>query len=196
MAVQHSRILAFASPPTGEIASADSQRRLRAMVDDNFAFIARVLRNLGVRGSDLDDVSERVFSSAASRLDDIAPESERAFLVQAAVRWAANDRRARARVREVACDNLPDVPDAAPSPEDLTARRRAVAVLDGLLETMELDLRAVFVLDEIEEMSRSEIARVLGLPEGTVASRLRRAREDFEQKLARWKRGAGFSGGM
>jgi RNA polymerase sigma-70 factor (ECF subfamily) len=72
----------------------------------------------------------------------------------------------------------------------LTEQRRAAAILDRLLAAMELDLRAVFVLDEIEEMSRAEIAQVLGIPEGTVASRLRRARQDFQGRLADWKRGA------
>jgi hypothetical protein len=49
---------------------------------------------------------------------------------------------------------------------------------------MPLDLRTVFVLFELEEMPTQEIATVLDLPTGTVASRLRRAREEF-QKLVR-----------
>jgi RNA polymerase sigma-70 factor (ECF subfamily) len=53
-------------------------------------------------------------------------------------------------------------------------------VLDALLEAMPFDLRSVFVLYEIEEMTMADIARTLGVPAGTVASRLRRARETFE----------------
>jgi RNA polymerase sigma-70 factor (ECF subfamily) len=164
-------------------------RRLRGLFNDNFDLVARVVRNLGVPPGEVDDVLQRVFASAAARLDDIVPGSERAFLVQVAVRWAANARRARARVREVGCDDLPEVVDPAPSPEDLTERRRAAAILDRLLAAMDLDLRAVFVLDEIEEMSRAEIAHALGIPEGTVASRLRRARQDFQSRLTEWKSG-------
>jgi len=166
---------------------ADSARRLRALYDDHFELVGRVVRNLGVSPSEVDDVLERVFSSAAARLADIEAGRERAFLVQAAVRWTANARRARARIREIGCDALPDVADLGASPEERTDSRRAAAVLDELLGAMDVDLRAVFVLDEIEEMSRSEIAVVLGIPGGTVASRLRRAREDFEARLARWK---------
>jgi RNA polymerase sigma-70 factor (ECF subfamily) len=44
---------------------------------------------------------------------------------------------------------------------------------------MDLDLRTVFILYEVEEMTMAEIATVLQIPPGTVASRLRRAREDF-----------------
>jgi RNA polymerase sigma-70 factor, ECF subfamily len=191
-------------PPTAAVALAalpgnaeprsDAARRLRSLFDDNFELVGRVVRNLGVPPSEVDDVLERVFSSAAARLADIADGSERAFLLQAAVRWAANARRARARIREIGCDELPDVPDRSASPEELAEGRRAATILDELLAAMPVDLRAVFVLDEIEEMSRSEIAQVLDIPEGTVASRLRRAREDFESKLGRWKRQAAERG--
>jgi RNA polymerase sigma-70 factor (ECF subfamily) len=175
---------------------ADTAGRLRALFDRHFDLVGRVVRNLGVPPSEVDDVLERVFSSAAARLADIEEGCERGFLVQAAVRWAANARRARGRIREVGCEALPDIPDQAASPEDLTDSRRAAAVLDELLSAMDVDLRAVFVLDEVEEMSRSEIAAVLGIPEGTVASRLRRAREDFESRLARWKLRGRVPGGL
>jgi RNA polymerase sigma-70 factor, ECF subfamily len=36
-------------------------------------------------------------------------------------------------------------------------------------------------------MTMSEIAGLLDLPEGTVASRLRRAREQFEARVERWQ---------
>jgi RNA polymerase sigma-70 factor (ECF subfamily) len=175
---------------------ADRTRRLRALIDNSFDLVARVVRNLGVPPGEVDDVLQRVFSSAADRLADIAPGSERAFLVQVAVRWAANARRARARLREVVgYGDLPEVVDPAPSPEDLTEQRRAATILDRLLAAMDLDLRAVFILDEIEEMSRAEIAHALGIPEGTVASRLRRARHDFQVRLTQWKKGALDEGG-
>jgi RNA polymerase sigma-70 factor, ECF subfamily len=188
--------LAALSGPGNAEPRSDAARRLRSLFDDNFDLVGRVVRNLGVPASEIDDVLERVFSSAAARLSDIAEGCERGFLLQAAVRWAANARRARARIREIGCDELPDVPDQAASPEELTEGRRAAAVLDELLAAMPVELRAVFVLDEIEEMSRSEIATALDIPEGTVASRLRRAREDFEGKLARWKRDTRVPGGL
>ena len=54
-------------------------------------------------------------------------------------------------------------------------------LLDGLTD----ELRTVFVLSEIEGESMAGIAALLGLPPGTVASRLRRAREKFEARLQR-----------
>ena len=50
---------------------------------------------------------------------------------------------------------------------------------------MPLDLRAVLILFEVEELSTAEIADMLELPMGTVGSRLRRAREDFQARVKR-----------
>jgi RNA polymerase sigma-70 factor (ECF subfamily) len=50
---------------------------------------------------------------------------------------------------------------------------------------MPIELRVVFVLFELEEMTTAEIATLLEIPSGTVASRLRRARETFEDHVAR-----------
>jgi RNA polymerase sigma-70 factor (ECF subfamily) len=166
-------------------------RRVRALVDRHLDFIGRVLRNLGVAEAELDDVLQQVFCATVRRLPEVVEGSERAFLVQTAVNCAANARRARARNPEVGLAVLPDIADEAPSPEDLTDRKRAAVVLDRLLGTMELELRTVFVLYEVEQLSRAEIAELLGLAPGTVASRLRRAREDFEARLTRWRRGGG-----
>jgi RNA polymerase sigma-70 factor, ECF subfamily len=67
-------------------------------------------------------------------------------------------------------------PDPDPGPDELVDRDRARAALDAILAAMPLELRAVFVLYELEQLTMAEIAALLELPPGTVASRLRRAR--------------------
>ena len=49
---------------------------------------------------------------------------------------------------------------------------------------MPKDLRTVFVLFEIEELTMAEISNVVEIPTGTVASRLRRAREVFRETVS------------
>jgi RNA polymerase sigma-70 factor (ECF subfamily) len=83
-------------------------------------------------------------------------------------------------------DDSFDPIDDKPRPDELSDQTRARAVLDRVLVRMPEDMRVVFVLCEIEQMTAPEIARLLDLPVGTVASRLRRGRELFEARAARW----------
>ena len=69
------------------------------------------------------------------------------------------------------------------NPEALTDQKRMRQLLDGVLDKMDESLRVVFVLYEFEEMNMSEIADVLEIPRGTVASRLRRARAEFRERV-------------
>jgi RNA polymerase sigma-70 factor (ECF subfamily) len=166
--------------------------RVRAIVDGHFDSVARLLRGLGVPEGDVEDAAQQVFLVASGRLADILPGAERAFVYRTALNVAAHARRSIARRREA-----PEVDSVcgAPSPEDVVDQLRARLCLDRILEAMPLDLRAVFVLFEIDEMSSVEIAQVLEVPVGTVASRLRRARADFEQRVKRWQARARDGGG-
>jgi RNA polymerase sigma-70 factor (ECF subfamily) len=171
--------------------SGEDTRRLSALVEGHLDLAARIIRNLGAPSEEVEDVLQQAFVITAARLSDIENGKERAFLIATAVRLAANARRAKATAREVSTDVLPEVADASLTPEELSDQSRALDLLDELLESMEHDLRSVFVLYEIEEMTMAEIAVVLQLPAGTVASRLRRAREDFTTRLERRSRGKG-----
>jgi len=157
--------------------------RLRGMVDKHIDFVARVLRNSGTPESEVDDDLQRTFIAAAKRLDDIRPGAERSFLLQIALRVAAHARRTVARRREVQTEDPPDIVETFATPEQLTDQRQARVMLDRVLDAMEADLRKVFVLHEFEELKMSEIAEALEIPQGTVASRLRRARIEFRERV-------------
>ena len=159
--------------------------RLRELIDRHFDLASRIIRNLGIPDCDVDDLLQQAFSITADRLGDIAAGKERAFLIQTAIRLAASARRAHALSREIPTGDLPDVGDGQPSPEQLTFQIQTRRLLDRALADMDLDLRSVFILYEVEEMTMAEIAAVLQIPAGTVASRLRRAREDFLTRARR-----------
>lgn len=171
------------SPPR----SAAADARLRGMVGAHYDFVWRSLRRLGAPSTDVDDCAQQVFWVAARKLDSIQPGSERAFLFSTALRVASDARRSRSRRREVQDEDTSEAADPAPDPEEVVERERARAVLDQVLDAMPMDLRAPFVLFELEELPTAEIAAMLGLPTGTVASRLRRAREEFQAIVARFK---------
>jgi len=170
--------------PDPAIVARDRDLRLRAMVDQYLDFVARVLRNAGTPDAEIDDEVQRTFITAARRLDDVRPGAEKGFLFKIALNLAAHARRTLARRREVLAEEAPERNETFPSPEQLTDQKRMRQVLDRVLDRMDESLRVVFVLYEFEEMNMSEIAEVLEIPRGTVASRLRRARGEFRERVA------------
>jgi RNA polymerase sigma-70 factor (ECF subfamily) len=159
--------------------------RLSVLVTDHLDRAARIVRALGAPAEELEDLVHQAFSITAARLVDIDAGKESAFLVETAVRLAANARRRRARGREVPTAELPDVADDRPSPEELSDQRRALRLLDRVLDQMDEELCTVLVLCEIEQMTMADVAAAIRVPTGTVASRLRRARADFHDRVHR-----------
>jgi RNA polymerase sigma-70 factor (ECF subfamily) len=163
-------------------AAALDNARVAEMLRAHFRDVWRIVRRFGVPENSADDAAQEVFIIAARRLSDIAPGSERPFLFASAVRVAANARRALGARRECAEDEglREEGVDPRPNAEALLDQKRLRQLLDRVLDQLPDDLRVCFVLYELEGMSSPEIAELLHIPVGTVASRLRRAREAFE----------------
>ena len=159
--------------------NSESQQRLQVVFKQHYRNVWRFLRRLGVPLQAADDAAQQVFVVAVARIDDIVPGSERAFLYATASRTAS--RFVRKLTREPATDQGELMVSESPGPEELADERRARAALDRVLDGMSEDLRVAFVLFDIESVSMREIATILGIPPGTVASRIRRAREQFER---------------
>jgi RNA polymerase sigma-70 factor (ECF subfamily) len=163
-------------------------QRVRQLVDAYFDFIWRSLRRLGVPEANVDDAAQQVFVIATNKLAGVPPSGERGFLFAIALRVAADERRTRRRHPEVAMDETTREPsDHLPLADELIEQRQARELIDRMLENMPLELRTVFVLFEMEDMTTAAIAELLELPMGTVASRLRRAREAFQEEIVRFK---------
>jgi RNA polymerase sigma-70 factor (ECF subfamily) len=179
--------LALAAPAITVVAAPTEapDARLRRMVRDHGDGMWRFMRRLGVLEMDLDDAMQEVIVVAAERLSAIPPASERSFLFSTAFRVASEWRRRRLRRREVGDEQLDEHEDPAADPDSLSDQSRARALFDQILAKMPEHLRPVFVLHEIEDMTMAEIAQILSLAPGTVASRLRKAREAFDDHVAR-----------
>lgn len=164
-----------------------SQVRLRELTIEYYEFVWRSLRRLGVRPPETDDAAQRVFLVLAQKLSSIHPDKERSFIFGIVMRVAANVRRdlATAREREVAESDSPESIAHGPTAETAVARAQERATLDEILASIPEERRAVFVLFELEELTVTEIAELLGLPFGTVATRLRRARQEFQAAVTR-----------
>lgn len=172
--------LTLESAPAASFARAD-EARLRSIVDANFDTLWRFLRRLGIPEGDVDDAIQEVILVVARKLDQISPASERSFVLSTAFRVASDTRRKVKRRREVTDDALVELSSPELDPEASAERGRLSLLFSRVLEQLSLELRAVFVLYELEDFTMAEIARTLEVPMGTVASRLRRGREAFER---------------
>jgi RNA polymerase sigma-70 factor (ECF subfamily) len=152
---------------------------------ENYAAIWRFLLHLGVRKSDVADVTHNVFLVAYRKLATFEHRSSiRTWLCGIALRLG-RDFRKSAAVRFEVCADDPEFAD------DMTSEDAVEIHHDGqlqlahrLLDQLPTEQREVFVLHELEQMSGSEIAILTGTPLGTVRSRLRRARDSFRKQLA------------
>ena len=160
-----------------------AQPAFREIYEQYGAFIWRVVRRLGVRPADLEDVCQEVFVIVHRKLPGFAHRSSlRTWLYGIAVRCASDHRR-RAHVRrEVVAEAAAQPSLEAPQPAEI-ARSQARAALDAIVDALDDDKREVFVLIEIEQMSAPDVAGVIGIPVNTVYSRLRLARAELEQLL-------------
>jgi RNA polymerase sigma-70 factor (ECF subfamily) len=170
-------------------ARSPADARVRALVDAYHEPIWRFLLRMGVDEAHVEDAAQNVFLVFAQRADAIEPAVERSFLFGTALRVASDYRRhGDRRAEAVDAAWLDERAHPAPDAEHQLARRELRALLDRVLDELPCELRAVFVLAELEETTMAAIARLLSIPPGTVASRLRRARELFAAKAEELRR--------
>jgi RNA polymerase sigma-70 factor (ECF subfamily) len=156
--------------------------RLARMFNDHHDFIWRLLRRLGVSTEKADDAAQHVYLVATEKLHLIKKGSERAFLFGTAMRVARMH--LRTERRWVLEEDMDLRGSTQPKLEELVQQRRAVELMDKVLSQMDLELRTVFILFELEGLTTPEIAALAEIPLGTAASRLRRAREAFRAAVA------------
>jgi RNA polymerase sigma-70 factor (ECF subfamily) len=155
--------------------------RLSELLRAHYGGVWRTLRRLGVAEAAADDAAQEAFIVLSRRLGDVRQGSERTFLLSSAARIAANYRRTWHVRHEVADERvLAEQHDPRPGAEQLLDRKRLRQALDELLDGWPEEIRVAFVLFELEGLSAPEISQVTETKLGTVASRLRRARELFQ----------------
>jgi RNA polymerase sigma-70 factor (ECF subfamily) len=156
----------------------------RQVYEQHAAFVWRVLRRLGVRPTDVEDVCQEVFLIVHRKLPEFAHRSAVSTWLYAIALRCASDYRRRAYVaREVSGEVGDSAVDAAQ--HDSIANRQARELLDRILDGLDEDKRVVFVLYELEEIAMAEIAELVGCPVQTAYSRLHAARAAVEAATAR-----------
>lgn len=175
-------------PLTGVEAPADLESVYETCA--NYVWVS--LQRLGVRHADLEDLSHDVFVIAHRRFHEFSGTVKvNSWLFGICLRVAANYRR-RARFRyELAAgamtqdEGVIPLAPASGRPDQQALRREAERRAEAILDAMDLSKRAVFLMFEIEGLSCQDIAEQLGVPIGTIYSRLHGARAFFEKEAKR-----------
>lgn len=143
---------------------------------------------LGVRREEVDDIVQEVFL-VAHRRGGFTPGAARptTWLAEIALRVVAAHRRKHQRSREDPDEAAVDAAEAraASSPGEQAEATEALRRVQLALDALDEPKRAVFILFELEGESCEAIAAGLGIPVGTVYSRLHKARKQFMEAHAR-----------
>jgi RNA polymerase sigma-70 factor, ECF subfamily len=147
------------------------------------AFVWRSLRRLGVREADLEDVTQEVFVVVHRKLPEFDGRSSVKTWVFGICLRTASDYRRKAHVkREEIVDEVPDAAVEQSGPRRVE-QRLARAMLDRLLDGLDEEKRATFVLFELEQLPMADVAAVTDVPLQTAYARLYAARRSIEAAL-------------
>jgi RNA polymerase sigma-70 factor (ECF subfamily) len=159
---------------------------LEQRIADSSTLAFRVALSVLRRREDAEDVAQEAFLRAHRSFGSLRDRDRfRAWLVRMTFRLALDRIRGEKR-RSRREDAVASVePQRAGSVEDDAARSELRERVAEAVAALPEKLRLVTVLVAIEEQDLSSVARLLELPEGTVKSRLHRARKELAEKL-RW----------
>jgi RNA polymerase sigma-70 factor (ECF subfamily) len=159
---------------------------LEAAVREHAGFVYRVAYSALGNRQDAEEVAQETFFRFwRSRKKWAGIRDRRGWLARTVWRAALNRRGKPLEVGfEEAAEAVGELRARGAGAEELAANRQMVALLDRLIAALPSELRDVLTLSTIEEMSSAEIAEILGIPPGSVRTRLMRAREMLRAKLS------------
>jgi len=150
-------------------------------------FVWSSARYLGAGTDILDDVVQDVFFVVHSKLTTLQrPEALRSWIYGIVRRTVSEYRRSR-RTRDSIGARLVAAPKLTQStPLEMAERSAELELVETVLAEVDPTKREVFVMVEFLEMTVPEVAQALEIPLNTGYSRLRLARQSFEEALARF----------
>ena len=169
----------------GIVESTTPRQRFEAVVVPHLDAAFNYARWLTRNDADAEDVVQDAAVRAFRFFSSLRGDNPRPWLL-AIVRntWHARMAQQMTRPHATEYDETADVrPDKRLSPEALLVQRQTVDRVRQAVEELPADFREVIVLRELEGLSYKEIAAIVGVPMGTVMSRLARARERLQSLL-------------
>ena len=157
-----------------------------SLVERQARFVFRVAYAVLLNAADAEDVAQETFLKLYRNRGWRDAGNERAFLARVTWRMAVDRRRQSAQAGQTlfaTAGDLPEAPSPEPGPEQALLAANRHAVVHAMIDALPEELRVPLLLSAHEELNSREIGRALGVPEGTVRTRLQRARQLLRQKL-------------
>lgn len=171
-------------------AAAGDERAFRSIVQAHSAAVATVITSMLGPGDDADDAGQETFIRLMRALPTFRGDaSVRTFVTRIAMNVSLDTLARRKRdLRHVRLGTTEDtetgiLPSSELSADEEQVRRERAALVQHAVDSLDGKHKAVVVLRLVEEKSTKESAQLLGIPEGTVMSRLTRAMAKLEQIL-------------
>jgi RNA polymerase sigma-70 factor (ECF subfamily) len=171
------------------ILSTDSDAEFAALVERQSRFVFRVAYAVLLNSHDAEDAVQETFLKLYRNRGWQKALNERAFLARAAWRIAVDLRPRPSRSANSFTESAPslsermDPPSPHPGPDQVLESANQHAIVHSMVDALPEELRVPLVLSAFEELNSRVIGGILGLPEGTVRTRLQRARQLLRQKL-------------
>ncbi len=162
------------------LGSTEREARFTALVERQSRFVFRVAYAVLRNAQDAEDAVQDTFLKIYRSGKWEGIEDEKAFLARAT--WRVCIAKLPGRRKQ----STPDLDTASTdaNPEQAAIMANWDAIVHRLIDALPEELRQPLALSTVEELGSREIAAAMGLPEGTVRTRLLRARQILKQKLA------------
>lgn len=161
---------------------------LQAAVLAHSRLVFRVAYSVLRSREDAEDATQEVFLRVLrfrSRLPEV--RDQRTWLARIAWRVAVDrrPRRTAVSIDDAAADPARDLASPGGNAEEAAAEAQVHRLLARAISDLPSSLKEPLVLSTVEELTSAEVGEVLGIPEGTVRTRLQRARRMLKETLAR-----------
>jgi RNA polymerase sigma-70 factor (ECF subfamily) len=164
--------------------------RFEEMVTRQARFLFQVAFGLLRNRQDAEDAVQEAFLKLYRGEAWLRMENERGFLARTVWRVALDHLpKAAERMADVAGMQLAATGEAGASPEQNVVDEDERALLRRLIDGLPEELRQPLVLSSVEEMTSREVAEAMGIPEGTVRTRVMRARTELRRRFLTMKEG-------
>ena len=162
----------------------DADAEFSALVQRQSRFVFKVAYAVLLNSFDAEDAVQETFLKLYRNSGWKQAENERAYLARVAWRSAVDyKRRSSSAARSADPLVLDGVASSLSGPDDKLSEANQQAMVHMVIDSLPEELRVPLVLSAFEELNSREIGGILGIPEGTVRTRLQRARQILRQKL-------------